>query len=127
MSKKYSEIFKLMWLTFLYAELIPLGSFLALLGLFLYYWVNKYNFLNTCTTKPGISGKMTLVSVKAIDATLFLVPAGSFLFDLILRGKFNTLSLILMIVGIIYLFLPMSEVIWRLNDEKFKLQQKNYA
>lgn len=97
-----------MWLTFLYSELIPLGSFLALLGLTLYYWVDKYNFIHTCTRKPGISGKMTLVAVKAIDATLFLVPAGSFLFDLILRSKFNTLSLVLMLVGIIYLILPMS-------------------
>ncbi len=86
LSKKYSEVFKLMWLTFLYAELIPLGSFLTLIGLFVYYWVDKYNFLRSCTRKPGISGKMTILAVKSIDATLFLVPAGGFLFDLILRN-----------------------------------------
>lgn len=116
MSKKYSEVFKLIWLTFLYAELIPLGSFLTLIGLFCYYWVDKYNFLNSCTRKPGISGKMSLLAVKAIDATLFLVPAGSLLFDLMLRHHFNVLSLVLMILGIVYLFLPMDDLIWRLND-----------
>ena len=115
-----------MWLTFLYAELIPLGSFLSLFGLLFYYWVDKHNFVNSCTRKPGISGKMTLLAVKSIDATLFMVPGGAFLFDLILRDNFNVLSLILMILGIIYLFLPMSKIIWILNDEKFELQKKQY-
>jgi hypothetical protein len=126
MSKKYSEVFKLMWLTFLYAELIPLGSFLTLAGLFFYYWVDKYNFVKSCTQKPGISGKMTLLAVKLIDATLFMVPGGSFLFDLMLRGNFNVLSLVLMLLGILYLFLPMSNIIWLLNDEKFELQKNTY-
>lgn len=85
LSKRYSEVFKLLWLTFLYSELLPLGSFLTLAGLFAYYWVDKYNFLRSCNRKPGISGKMTLMAMKSIDATLFLVPAGAFLFDLILR------------------------------------------
>lgn len=105
-----------MWLTFLYAELIPLGSFLTMAGLVFYYWVDKYNFVNSCTRKPGISGKMSLLAVKSIDATLFMVPAGSFLFDLILRNHFNILSLCLMIFGILYLFVPMSDLIWKFND-----------
>lgn len=100
-----------MWLTFLYAELIPLGSFLTMLGLFFYYWVDKYNFVKSCTRKPGISGKMSLFAVKSIEATLFLVPAGAFLFDLMLRHKFNVFSLVLMILGIVYLILPMSSFI----------------
>ncbi len=126
MSKKYSEVFKLIWLTFLYSQLIPLGSFLAIYGLVLYYWVDKYNFVHSCTRKPNISGKMTLLAVKSIDATLFMVPAGSFLFDLMLRSHFNVISLMLMIVGILYLLLPMSEIIWMFNDQKFELQVKSY-
>lgn len=119
MSKKYSEVFKLMWITFLYAELIPLCSFLTIIGIVFYYWVDKYNFVKSCTRKPGISGKMTLLAVKSIDMTLFLVPAGSFLFDLMLRHHFNVLSLVLMLIGIVYVLLPMSDLIWLLNDEKF--------
>lgn len=127
MSKKYSEVFKLMWLTFLYSELIPFGSFLTLFGLIFYYWVDKYNFVRSCTRKPGISGKMTLLAVKSIDVTLFFVPAGAFLFDLMLRSNFNVLKLILMILALIYLFLPMSDIIWMLNDEKFELSQRPYS
>jgi hypothetical protein len=93
-----------------------------LIGLVFYYWVDKYNFVKSSTRKPSISGKMSLLAVKSIDAILFMVPAGSFLFDLILRDNFNVLSFVLMILGIIYLFIPMSEMIWILNDEKFDLQ-----
>lgn len=106
--------------------MIPLGSFLTILGLFFYYWVDKNNFVKSCTRKPGISGKMTLLAVKSIDATLFLVPAGAFLFDLMLRHNFDILSLVLTILGIIYLILPTSDLIWLLNDEKFELQKKPY-
>ncbi len=69
---------------------------------------------------------MSLLALKSIDTTLFLVPAGAFLFDLMLRHHFDVLSLVLMILGIVYLFLPMSDFIWLLNDEKFELQKKTY-
>lgn len=83
--------------------------------------------MRSCTRKPGISGKMSLLAMKAIDGTLFLVPGGGFLFDLMLRDKFDLLGLILMLVGILYLFLPMGDLIWLINDEKFELQEKNYS
>lgn len=35
----------MMWFTFLYADLIPVGSFMILFGLFAYYWIDKYNLL----------------------------------------------------------------------------------
>jgi len=65
-----------MWFTFLYSSLIPIGSVLTLIGLFLYYWVDKYNFLRRSTLKEGVSGKMAVVTLKLLDVTLFLVPAG---------------------------------------------------
>lgn len=65
-----------MWFTFLYSKLIPLGSFLVLIGLVIYYWVDKYNFLRRSTLKSGISGKMAILGLKALDVTLFLTNAG---------------------------------------------------
>jgi hypothetical protein len=86
LGKRYAEIFEIMWFTFLYSELIPLGSFLILIGLVLYYWVDKYNFLRRSALKAGMSGKMSLLSLKSLDATLFLAPAGKILFGVILRS-----------------------------------------
>ena len=51
LGKRYAEVFEIIWFTFLYSELIPLGSFLMLVGLMLYYWVDKYNFLRTSAIK----------------------------------------------------------------------------
>lgn len=45
MGKRYAETIETMWFTFLYVTLIPIGAFLSLLGLWMYYWVDKYNLL----------------------------------------------------------------------------------
>jgi hypothetical protein len=65
-----------MWFTFLYSELIPIGSFLSLIGLFLYYWIDKYNFLKRSAIKSRVSGKMAILGLKSLDATLLLTHTG---------------------------------------------------
>ena len=65
-----------MWFTFLYSDLLPLGVFLVLIGLVLYYWIDKYNFLRRSTVNNRVSGKMAILGLKSLDATLFLRPAG---------------------------------------------------
>ncbi len=45
MGKRYAEILETMWFTFMYVSLIPFGAFLSLVGLMIYYWVDKYNLL----------------------------------------------------------------------------------
>jgi hypothetical protein len=115
-----------MWFTFLYCELIPLGSFLILIGLSLYYWVDKYNFLRRSAVKEGLSGKITILSLKSMDATLFLAPAGRVLFCLIIHKYLDFLGIFLTILGLIYICLPMTEIIEHYNLEKFKLADKTY-
>ena len=81
----------MMWFTFLYSELIPLGSFLMLIGLFLYYWVDKYNFLRKSTLKTGSSGELAILGLKSLDATLFLAPAGDLLFGFVIHNHVDYL------------------------------------
>jgi hypothetical protein len=38
--------------------------------------VDKLNFLRRSAIKTGISGKMAILALKSLDATLFLAPAG---------------------------------------------------
>ena len=45
MGKRYAEIIETMWFTFLYSTLIPIGAFISVLGIGIYYWVDKYNLL----------------------------------------------------------------------------------
>jgi hypothetical protein len=65
-----------MWFTFLYATLIPIGAFLTIIGLSLYYWVDKFNLLRRSSLKNNISGKMAIKSLKLLDLTLILRPIG---------------------------------------------------
>jgi hypothetical protein len=65
-----------MWFTFLYATLIPFGAMLSLIGLSIYYWVDKYNLLRRSSLKANLSGDMTFFSLKLLDFTLILRPIG---------------------------------------------------
>ena len=56
MGKRYAEILEIMWFTYLYSSLIPLGGWLALVGLCIYYWVDKYNLLRRSSVNSQISG-----------------------------------------------------------------------
>lgn len=56
MGKQYAEIIETLWFTFLYATMIPLGAFITMIGLTLYYWVDKFNLLRRSSLLNNISG-----------------------------------------------------------------------
>ena len=65
-----------MWFTFLYATLIPIGAFLTVIGLSLYYWIDKYNLLRRSSLLANVSGDMAVFSLKLLDFTLVLRVIG---------------------------------------------------
>lgn len=79
--KRYAEIIESIWFTFLYASVIPLGSFIIFIGLACYYWVDKFNLLKRSTVKEGVDGKLSLRMLKLLDFTLILRPVGELIFD----------------------------------------------
>lgn len=74
--KRYAEIVETLWFTFLYASLIPFGAILSLIGLSLYYWVDKYNLLRRSTMHVQVKGSLTNLSVILLDFTLFFRVLG---------------------------------------------------
>jgi hypothetical protein len=74
-----------MWFTYLYASLIPVGAFLTIIGLSLYYWIDKYNLLRRSSLTANVSGDMAMFSLKLLDFTLVLRTIGEMLFDYQLR------------------------------------------
>ncbi len=57
--------------------------------------------------------------MRALDATLFLTQAGRVLFSYLIHSSVDGLSLILMGVGFLYLFVPIVDLIYHFNEEKF--------
>ena len=45
MGKKYGELIEAVWFTYLYYSVIPAGCVLILVGLFIFYWVDKLTLL----------------------------------------------------------------------------------
>ena len=56
MGKRYAEILEIMWFTYLYMSLIPIGVAITIVGLIFYYWVDKYNLLRRASVPSNIAG-----------------------------------------------------------------------
>lgn len=95
-----------MWFTFLYGSLIPFGSILSILGLFLYYSVDKYNLLRRSSLNGNVSRSLSLTAMRLLDLTLLFRCAGEIIFDLDLRQTTSELSIIFLIVSILFLLIP---------------------
>ncbi len=119
--KRYAEVLESIWFTFLYVSLIPMGSFLTLIGIGLYYWVDKYNLLRRSSIHENVSGKLALFSMTLLDLILIFMPLGEIIFDHYIRKHVNTGPIVCLILGIIYVLLPMNDIIDFINSEKFNL------
>ena len=109
--KRYAEVIEIMWFTSLYSSLIPIGAFVSLLGILMYYWVDRYNLQRRSTLKYEVSGKMINFALKLLDISLLLRPAGQIFFDEYIREGFQISSLIMLIIAGIYQVLPMNKII----------------
>ncbi len=109
--KRYAEIIQMMWFTFLYVDLIPAGTFLIFFGLCAYYWVDKYNLLRRSSVTHNISAKLSGKISYLIDFTLFWRSVGEIIFAYHLKKKVEIHSLILLAVSILYVILPVTDLL----------------
>lgn len=87
--KRYAEIIEMVWFTYFYASLIPIGALLALIGASLFYWVDKYNLLRKSSVKQTISEDFSMKALIMLDLTLVLKPVGELVFDMQIRNEYN--------------------------------------
>lgn len=77
-----------------------------MIGLCLYYWVDKYNLLRRSSVNSNIAGELSIYAMKLLDFTLICKPVGEIIFDSQIRDSYNVTSLIMLATGIVYLLLP---------------------
>lgn len=126
MGKRYAEIIEIMWFTFLYSSLIPIGACLSVLGLCLYYWIDKYNLLRRSSVNSNIAGELSLFSMKLLDFTLLCKPIGEIIFDSQIRDSYCVSSIIMSGVALLYLVAPLDTILEKVHPEKFKTEEKAY-
>jgi len=54
MGKRYADIMKTMWFTFLYSPALPMATPWSMVGLCIYYWADKHNVFQRRTIKESI-------------------------------------------------------------------------
>jgi len=101
----------MMWFTFLYSTLIPVGAVLTCIGLGLYYWTDKYNLLRRSSITGNISGKLIQTSLTLLDITLFVRPIGTLVFDAQLRDVYLPSTIVMICVSVVYILLPKDKLI----------------
>lgn len=79
--KRYAEIIKTVWFTFLYAELIPMGAAFSATGIVLYYLVDKYTLLRKSSITGNISSNLSQDLLPALELVLVLKPLGELIFN----------------------------------------------
>lgn len=105
-----------MWFTFMYSTLLPLGAIITTVGLCVYYWIDKFNLLRRSTISRQVSGTLILNSLNLLDFTLFLKPVVSMVFDSHLRSQFVPSSLVMLILGVIYVLIPKNDLLTYFNN-----------
>ncbi len=124
--KRFAEILEMMWFTYLYSTLIPIGGVITAFGLIFYYWVDKYNLLRRSSVNGQISGGIINTSLSLLDFTLILRPIGSIIFDSQIRDSYMPSNVIMIIIAGVYIVLPKDRLIDIFNHEKFRLESKTY-
>jgi hypothetical protein len=99
-----------MWFTFLYVSLIPFGAMLMIIGLSLYYWVDKFNLLRRSSVHEYVTGKVAIIVMKFLDVTLVLRGVGEMIFDYDLRDGVQTCSIVLVSVAFFYLIITVKNI-----------------
>ncbi|CAK58012.1 unnamed protein product (macronuclear) [Paramecium tetraurelia] len=112
-AKRYGDIMKTMWFTFFYGDIIPLGILFSIMGLTLYYFVDKYN--------ESLSKHLSIEMIEMLELIIIFTGIGNTVVSSILFGEVKWQDFIIIIIGIVYILLPMEDI----SSVLFPLEQKD--
>lgn len=87
----YAHIVKTVWITFFYAALVPISILFALLGLILYYWVQKYLIINRYSRPFLLSDDLNIQMIDMIEYSPIFMAAGAIWFDYVYNDSLPNL------------------------------------
>lgn len=78
---------KTMWFTFFYGDIIPVGILFSIMGLTLYYFVDKYNVLRRRTIKESLSKHLSIEMIEMLELIIIFTGIGNTIVSSILFGE----------------------------------------
>lgn len=109
--KRYAQILETLWFTYLYSTLAPIGSFISLMGLIFYYWVDKLNLLRRASLSVFVQGDLVNFSLQLLDLTIVFWSAGILLFDYQLRATVTISGILMLLFSLTYFILPTNKIL----------------
>lgn len=106
-----------MWTAFLYGTVLPLGIIYSLLGLSMYYFIDKYNLASRRTLKQSLGKELALVMNDFLELCVLFMCLGDLIFRYLTNGTANAIDWLCLTFSIIYTFVPKA----RFNELLFPL------
>lgn len=98
---------KTMWFTYLFGNAIPIGIILSMLGLSMYFWIDKYNVMRRRTVKENLAKEVSIEMIEMLEFTIIFCGVGNMTMSYAFFGLIHWQDIIVFFVGIIYALLPM--------------------
>jgi hypothetical protein len=109
-AKRYADIMKTMWFTFLYGNAIPLGIILSMIGLICYYWVDKYNVMRRRTIKDNLSLEVSVGMIELLEFSIIFCGIGNMTMSYSFFHVIHWQDMVVLCAGLVYAVLPMQEI-----------------
>jgi hypothetical protein len=117
-AKRYADIMKTMWFTFLFGSAIPIGILFSMLGLSIYFWVDKYNVMHRRTVKENLAKEVSIEMIEMLELSIIFCGFGNMTMSYSFFQVIHWPDLVVLVAGIIYAAVPMQEF----NDYVFKIE-----
>lgn len=80
---------KTMWFTFFYGDIIPVGILFSILGLSLYYFVDKFNVLRRRTIKENLSKDLSIEMIEMLELIILFQGTGNLIVSYVLFDEIH--------------------------------------
>lgn len=107
----YSDAMQTLWLTVLFALVLPAATIFGALSLLGYYFINKYNLLSKRSVNETLCKTLSDHMVELTEYSLPLFSFGGLYFIHKITGEYDFMLIVLLIVGLGYLAIPFKEFI----------------
>lgn len=109
-AKRYSDLMKTMWFTFLYGSAIPIGVICSCTGVIFYYFIDKYNILRRRTVKESISKELSVEMINLLDLIIFFSAFGEITMSYAFYKEVSIYDMCLISISIVFVLLPMESI-----------------
>ncbi|CAD8085698.1 unnamed protein product [Paramecium sonneborni] len=108
----YAYVCKTVWITLFFAPLVPVSLLFCVVGLFFYYWIQKYLLLRRKCRPPLQSSYLNSEMCNIINFSPILLAAGQLWVDFVFESNSTTKIINFISIGIsgLEFFLPFEKI-----------------